>query len=489
MNLLALLVAVLTLGAGLAAGWALGASLGRSAAAASTAERDAARAELERMRAERADELERQRAERARLEDEVRLARVVTADATARLESERASAGEKLALLDKAQEQLKDVFSRLSQDALQKSNQTFLELADTRFKQAGAPLTETLTKVETQLREIEKERAGAQQALVQQIEFVRLTGEQLRHETSMLVSALRKPQARGQWGELHLRRAVELAGMADRCDFVEQATVSDGGRTLRPDLVVNLVGGKHLVVDAKVTLAAYLDAHDATDDDVREERLKAHARHLRQHVDRLAEKAYWAQFPSTPEFVVLFVPGEAFLAPALERDPALLEDALTKRVHIVTPTTLVSVLRTVAYAWQQQALADNAREVFEIGRELYSRLSKLGGKVETLGKRLGSAVGAYNETVASLESRVLPQARRFRDLKMVETDLVEPTPVDEAVRPVAAAELVASAEQARAVVPLPAPSADAPSAELDRLSDYGLEGDAGNARGDESAIG
>jgi DNA recombination protein RmuC len=255
--------------------------------------------------------------------------------------------------------------------------------------------------------------------------------------------------------------------MTERCDFSEQTTLSTSDGMLRPDLVVKLVGGKSIVVDSKVTLAAYLEAHDAVDDAVRDERLTAPARHLRNHVDQLAAKSYWSQFSSAPEFVVLFVPGDAFLAAALDRDPALLDDAFAKRIHIATPTTLISMLRTCAYAWQQDALAANAREVFELGRELYSRISKLGAKVETLGKRLGSTVGAYNETVASLESRVLPQARKLRDLKVVDDDLVEPKPVEEAVRPVAAAELVAAAESERPIVPLPA-------GELDRPEDYGL---------------
>ncbi|HET7312327.1 MAG TPA: DNA recombination protein RmuC [Mycobacteriales bacterium] len=466
MDPIALLISLVTLAAGFAAGWAL--ARGRNATP--LAERDAARADVERLRAER-----------DRAEAHVREAQTAAADANARLESERSASADKITLLQQAQEQLRDAFARLSSEALQRSNQQFLELADSRFKQAGAPLTETLGKVEVQLREIEKSRAGAQQALVEQIERVRLSGEELKHETAALVSALRKPQARGRWGELQLRRCVEFAGMIDRCDFVEQESVSTSDGMLRPDLVVKLVGGKSIVVDSKVTLAAYLEAHDATDDLVREERLAAHARHLRTHVDQLAAKAYWSQFSAAPEFVVLFVPGDAFLAAALDRDADLLDYAFGKRIHIATPTTLISVLRTCAYAWQQEALAANAREVFELGRELYSRISKLGAKVDTLGKRLGSAVGAYNDTVASLESRVLPQARKLKDLKVVDEDLSDPKPVEDAVRPVAAAELVAAVEDQRAIVPLPA----AADALLDRPEDYGLvtdESQSGNGR-------
>src|SRR4051812_24108156 len=466
MDAIALLIALVTLAAGFAAGWAIA----RAHTASATAERDALRSELDRRQRAHDTQSAQLRDERDSLEARVRDAQMAAADATARLESERAASADKITLLQQAQEQLKDAFARLSTEALQRSNQQFLELADTRFKQAGAPLTETLGKVETQLREIEKSRAGAQQALVEQIERVRLSGEELKHETAALVSALRKPQARGRWGELQLRRCVEFAGMTDRCDFTEQTTVTTSDGALRPDLVVRLVGGKSIVVDSKVTLAAYLEAHDATDDAVRDQRLTAHARHLRNHVDQLAAKSYWSQFSPAPEFVVLFVPGDAFLAAALDRDGDLLDYAFTKRIHIATPTTLISVLRTCAYAWQQDALAANAREVFELGRELYSRISKLGAKVETLGKRLGSTVGAYNDTVASLESRVLPQARKLKDLKVVDTELEDPRPIEEAVRPVAAAELVAAIEEQRAVVPLPA----AGDGLIDRPEDYAL---------------
>jgi len=445
-------LALVTLVAGIAVGWAVA----RSRSAGLAAERDAARAETTQLRSER-DVLSVQ----------IRTAEAAAADAHARLETERAAGQEKLVLIEQAQGQLRETFASLSQEALRQNSEQFVSLADLKFKQAGAPLNETLGKVEVQLREIEKSRAGAQQALVEQIERVRLSGEDLKRETAALVSALRKPQARGRWGELQLRRCVEFAGMTERCDFSEQTTLSTSDGMLRPDLIVRLVGGKTIVVDSKVTLAAYLEAHDAAEDAVRDERLTAHARHLRNHVDQLAAKSYWSQFSAAPEFVVLFVPGDAFLAAALDRDPALLDEAFAKRVHIATPTTLISVLRTCAYAWQQDALAANAREVFELGRELYSRISKLGAKVETLGKRLGSTVGAYNETVASLESRVLPQARKLRDLKVVDDDLVEPKPVEEAVRPVAAAELVAAAESERPVVQLPA-------GELDRPEDYGL---------------
>jgi len=450
MTAITVLLALIALGAGLAIGWALARNRGAAELAAAEAQLAAAETQL--------------------AGAETRLAGV-----EATLEAERRAAAEKIVLLERAQAQaqgqLKETFDSIAKDALRHNNEQFLSLADTRLKQAGAPLTETLTKVEQQMREIEKERAGAQRALADQIERVRLSGDELKRETAALVSALRKPQARGRWGELQLRRCVEFAGMTDRCDFTEQASVHTADGLLRPDLVVRLVGGKSVVVDAKVTLQAFLEAHEATDDLVRDERLAAHARHLRDHVDRLAAKSYWAQFSPAPEFVVLFVPSDALLAAALDRDGDLLDYAFGKRIHIATPTTLISVLRTCAYAWQQDALAANAREVFDLGRELYLRIGKLGAKVETLGKRLGSTVGAYNEAVASLESRVLPQARKLRDLKVVDDDLADPHPVEEAVRPIAAAELVAAAEESRAVVALPTTQA---GEELDRPEDYGL---------------
>ena len=288
---------------------------------------------------------------------------------------------------------------QLSAQALDAAHAPFLEIAEGRLDAANAraageldsrraavehlvePLRETLARVETQLRETDAGPApvarGAGRA------GRRSPGRaptQLRLQTQALVTALRRPEARGRWGEMQLRRVVELAGMSARCDFDEQVTVdgADDG-IARPDMVVRLAGGKNIVVDSKVSLAAYLEAAESRDDDVRRARLDAHARHLREHVDRLAAKSYWSALSPAPEFVVLFIPGEAFLAPALEHDPGLLEHAMTRRVHIATPTTLVTMLRTAQYAWQQAALSENARAVFDLGRELYERLTGLGG--------------------------------------------------------------------------------------------------------------
>jgi DNA recombination protein RmuC len=321
-----------------------------------------------------------------------------------------------------------------------------------------APLRDTLGKVEGRLHQMEAARAAAEASLAVQVDQVRITGEALRRETAALVTALRKPDVRGRWGELHLRRAVELAGLVERCDFELQAWA--GGESLRPDMLVRLAGGKHVVVDAKVPLAAFLDAAEAVDDAVRSQRLAAHARQLRAHVDLLAAKAYWRHFSPTPEFVVLFVPGEAFLAQALDTDPSLLEYAAGRHVVLATPTTLIALLRTVAYAWSQAALADNAREVFELGRELYDRLGSLGGHVDQLGRALGNAVGAYNKAVGSLESRVFVSARRLHELRVVTEELPAPRAVQEGTRPLTAPELVGQELVGRADAPATAAGPD-----------------------------
>ncbi|MBB6120237.1 DNA recombination protein RmuC [Nocardiopsis algeriensis] len=354
------------------------------------------------------------------------------------------------------EEQLADRFRALSAQALDQTGQRFLELAEGRLRAVGAqtgsdlderrravermvePLTEMLNRVELRLREADAGRAAAHAELARQVEYVREGSERLRDQTQALVTALRRPEARGRWGEMQLRRVAELAGMADRCDFDEQVASADGGR--RPDMVVRLAGGKNIVVDSKVPLAAYLDAVESQDEAAARERLRAHARQLRTHVDQLAAKSYWASFTPAPEFVVLFVPGEAFLAPALEHDPGLLEHAMARRVHIATPTTLISLLRTAHYAWQQEALSENARAVFDLGKQLHERLSTLVGHVEGLGRALGTTVSAYNRTVGSLESRVLVTARRFGELGLVDGELETPRGVEEHPRTVTAPE-------------------------------------------------
>ena len=371
--------------------------------------------------------------------------------------AERA-ARERAALVEN---QLAERFTALSTQALDASTARFLEVAEGRLQAANAsaagdldkrrnavenlvsPLKETLSRVEAQLRESDAARRSSHAALTEQVTIARESSDQLRAQTQALVTALRRPEARGRWGELQLRRVVELAGMSARCDFDEQVSVTTDDGLQRPDLVVRLAGGKNIVVDSKVSLAAYLEAAEATDEAVRDARLDAHARHLREHVDRLASKAYWTAVSPAPEFAVLFIPGEAFLAPALERDPSLLEHALTRRVHIATPTTLVTMLRTAQYAWQQEALSQNARAVFDLGRELYDRLAGMGKHMDHLGRTLTNVVSTYNKAVGSLESRVLVSARRLNQLGVVDSELEAPRPVEQTTRLLSAPELLA----------------------------------------------
>jgi DNA anti-recombination protein RmuC len=354
-----------------------------------------------------------------------------------------------------AEQKMSEQFEAVSARALDASNQRFLELADTRLKAAGIeaagelerrkqavehlvqPLHETLGKVSEQLRELESSRRESHAMLAKQVDFVRQSSEQLRAETQTLVRALQRPEARGRWGELQLRRVVELAGMTQHCDFSEQASAQTADGVVRPDMVVRLTGERTIIVDSKVSLAAYLEAASG-----KESRLEAHARHLKDHVDRLAAKAYWQAFSPSPEFVVLFVPGEAFLAPALDVDPGLLEYAMAKKVHIATPTTLITMLRTAAYTWQQAALSRNARQVFDLGRELYERLGTLGGHMDELGRALSGAVRSYNRTVGSLENRVLVSARKLNELGVTEAALASARPVEETPRSLSAAEFL-----------------------------------------------
>jgi DNA anti-recombination protein RmuC len=354
-------------------------------------------------------------------------------------------------------------FQAMAGEALDQSGRRFLEMAVGRLDVANAraageldtrkaavehlvgPLQQTLARVESQLRDTNDERVRSHAALTEQMTIARQSSDELRAQTQALVTALRRPEARGRWGEMQLRRVVEISGMAPRCDFDEQVSVSTSDGTQRPDMVIRLAGGKNIVVDSKVSLAAYLEAAETSDEAVRAARLLAHSRHLREHVDKLAAKTYWAAITPSPEFVVLFIPGEAFLAPALEHDPTLLEHAIAQKVHIATPTTLVTMLRTAQYAWQQEALSENARAVFDLGRELYERLITMGKHVDGLGKALGNAVSAYNKTIGSLESKVLVSARKLNQLGVVEAELHPPAAVEDTVRALSAAELISDA--------------------------------------------
>ena len=295
-----------------------------------------------------------------------------------------------------------------------------------------AVVREGLERLHDQMRDLEHNRATWQGQLAQQVSDMRHTTDLLRVETRSLSSALRKPQVRGRWGELHLRRAVELAGMVAHCDFTEQARLDDGAR--RPDLVVHLAGGREIVVDAKVPLDAFLDACAADDDDARELHLRRHVAQLRSHVDQLSAKRYWRSLPNTPEFVVMFVPAEAFLGAALEVEADLLEYAATQHVVLATPTTLIALLRTVAHGWSHEALTEQAREIQRLGRELHERLGTLSGHLDHVGRSLNAAVGSYNHAMGSLEARVLVTARRFGELAVPDDELAGPRQVESAAR-------------------------------------------------------
>jgi DNA recombination protein RmuC len=349
------------------------------------------------------------------------------------LQHERALAQERLATVSDAQERLSASFKALSAEALQSSMNQLSELARAQLRavqveakgdldqrkqaveQLISPLKEQLGRVDAQLLALDQERRESRGRLETQLRTLADTNDKLRTETGALVTALRKPNARGQWGQMQLRNVVELAGMIQHCDFAQQSSLGGDERVLRPDLVVNMPGGKHVVVDAKAPLQGVLDAYQARDEEERQRHLRDHARLLRKHVKALADKAYWAELDSAPDLVVMFLPGEHLYSAALEADQALIEDAMSRRVLITTPTTLLAMLHAIAYGWQQERVAESAQAVSELGRDLHGRLVKLSGLLATLGTRLNSTVRAYNETVGSYEARVMPAARRFED--------------------------------------------------------------------------
>jgi DNA recombination protein RmuC len=377
------------------------------------------------------------------------------------LEHERERAAERLATVNDAQERLTASFKALSAEALQASITQLTEMARAQLQTAQtaakgdltqrqqaveqlvAPLKEQLGRVDSQLLRLDQERRESRGRLESQLKTLTETGDRLRGETGALVTALRKPNARGQWGQMQLRNVVEAAGMLKHCDFNEQHSYAGDESTLRPDMVVNLPGGKCVVVDAKSPLQGMLDAYEARDDVERDQHLRDHSRLLRKHVKQLADKAYWSRLDSTPDVVVMFLPGESLLAPALEADPTLLQDAMAQRVLIATPTTLLALLHSVAYGWQQERVAESAHEISILGRELHARLVKLSTLLGTLGTRLNRAVGAYNDAVGSYEARVLPSARRFAEHGAVSegSELPELEPVTVSARAVHAAEL------------------------------------------------
>lgn len=386
--------------------------------------------------------------------------RAKTIELSTALDHERRQAQEKIALLEEAQVRLSQTFKALSADALSANNQSFLDLAKstlekfqesakndltTRQKAIGEMLTpvhQALGKVDVKLLDLEKERLGAYQVLRNQVAELVNSQKELRQETSNLVKALRTPSVRGQWGEMQLKRVVEMAGMVAYCDFAEQVSVEGETGRLRPDMIVNLPGGKKIIVDAKAPLSAYLESLEASDEQTRSEKLVEHARQVRSHIRALSQRAYWDQFDSTPEFVVLFLPGETFFSAALEKDPTLIEAGVREKVILATPTTLIALLRSVSYGWRQESIAENAKAISDLGRELYKRVSDLGNHMTRMGRHLGQVVDSYNQTVGTLERRVLVSARKFKVLDTSNEEIDELSAIDHTPRNLQSLELV-----------------------------------------------
>jgi DNA recombination protein RmuC len=386
-----------------------------------------------------------------KLREQLATAQAARVTAETELKNARESIERERGLLDDAKAVLSDTFAALAAEALGRSNEEFLKLAGERLGAVRSaatsdvearkkeietlvkPLGEALDKINSQIQALEKARSFAYGELGNQVKSLITTQTELRSETANLVKALRAPQVRGRWGEVQLKRVVELAGMLERCDFFQQESVDTDLGRLRPDLRVQLPGSRSIIVDAKTPLQAYLDALEAPTEEMRSAKLKEHARQVREHMVKLEAKAYWDQFQPAPQFVVMFLPGETFFSAALEQDPSLIE-AGRDRVILATPTTLIALLRAVAYGWMQQETAENADRIRNLGRDLYERLATVVEFLDSVGTHLGRSIDAFNKAVGSFESRVAPSARRFKELGIASDKEIELSPIDKVPR-------------------------------------------------------